>query len=405
MQAILIMMIIGPLIASWMAAGIVPAMVFYGLKIMSPTFFLTISVLICSVVSLAIGSSWTTMATVGLALFGIGTGLGINPAMTVGAIVSGAYFGDKMSPFSDTTNLAPGVAGTDLFSHIRHMVWTTGPSYLITLAVFTAFGLASEGKSLDQAQIDIISNALGDHFNITPILLIPVILLLVMVKLKTPALPSLIIATFVGYVCALAFQGVKVGELLNGANYGFSIDTGVDIVNSLVNRGGFQSMMWTVSLIIIALAFAGIIERAGMLNAIVSKVLARVKTERSLIRATLVTALLTVLLTGCQYTAILLTGKAYKEAYENMGLDGKNLSRATEDVGTLFEPVVPWGLSSAYIFGLFGVLTINYAPYAILNWVNFFVAMGMATMGLSIARVGDSKLKKKLKIRKDSEEE
>ena len=261
MQAILILMIIGSLIGTWILSGTVPAMIYYGLKILSPSIFLVATMIICSIVSLATGSSWTTAGTVGIALIGVGQGLGIPTPIVAGCIVSGAYFGDKMSPLSDTTNLAPAMAGSTLFEHIRYMFYTTVPSYLIAMVLYGIIGARYAGKALDTANIDLILNAISSNFNISPLLILPPIIVIILVLLKIPALPGLVSGTVLGGLFAAIFQGSGIGDIIDAAHYGVSVETGVELVDDLLSGGGLDGMMWTVSLILLAMVFGGIMER------------------------------------------------------------------------------------------------------------------------------------------------
>lgn len=253
MGAIIILMIIGVVIGTWLVSGIVPTMIYYGLKILNPAIFLVVTLLICSIVSIATGSSWTTAATVGIALMGVGQGLGIPTPVIGGAVISGAYFGDKMLPLSDTTNLAPAVSGTTLFEHIRHMVYTTGPSYIITLIFFSLLSLKYAGSGIDQQSVDGILNAISGTFNITPILLVAPVLVIALVVKKVPAIPGLFIGGLVGALFAFIFQGTDILGVIDAMHYGIVVNTGNEIVDSLVSGGGLDSMMWTVSLILCAM--------------------------------------------------------------------------------------------------------------------------------------------------------
>ncbi|HQD41849.1 MAG TPA: Na+/H+ antiporter NhaC, partial [Bacillota bacterium] len=282
MQAILILMIVGMLIGVWILAGVVPTMIYYGLKILSPGIFLVATCLICCIVSLATGSSWTTAGTVGVALMGVGMGLGMPLPMVAGAIISGAYFGDKMSPLSDTTNLAPAMAGSDLFDHVKHMIYTTGPSLIIALILYGILGARYAGKELDVAQINQLLDGLAGQFAINPLLFIPPIIVILMVVFKVPAIPGLIGGVVLGGIFAAIFQGAGMSAIIEASHYGFVSETGIVEIDDLLSRGGLDSMMWTVSLIMIAMSFGGVLERTGMLNALLEKVLRVVNSTGSL---------------------------------------------------------------------------------------------------------------------------
>lgn len=262
-QAILILLIVGTLIGTWILSGVVPSMIYWGLNLLSPGIFLVATLLICSIVAVSTGSSWTTAGTVGIALLGIGETLGISAPVIAGAIISGAYFGDKMSPLSDTTNLAPAMAGANLFEHIRHMLYTTGPAYLISLILYAIIGMKYAGQSLDTAQIDLIQTTLMNHFQtLSPILLLAPVAVIVMVILKVPAL-ALLTGTLIGGAFAIVFQGADLGEVMSAMHYGYESHTGVLAVDELLTRGGLDSMLWTVSLVLCALSFGGVLEKPG----------------------------------------------------------------------------------------------------------------------------------------------
>jgi NhaC family Na+:H+ antiporter len=388
-QAIIIMLAIGAIIGTWILGGVVPTMIYYGLKVLSPGIFLIATCIICSIVSVATGSSWSTAGTIGVALMGVGTGLGISPGMTAGAIISGSYFGDKMSPLSDTTNLAPAMAGADLFDHIKHMIYTTGPSYLIAIVIFGILGRGYADKAIDASTISLYLDTLGSNFNINPVMFIPPLLVIFMVIKKVPALPALVGSSLLGCVFAGVFQGAGISQMIASAHYGFSIDTGVEVINNLLNRGGINSMMWTISLILISLSFAGIVEKSGMIQVIVEKILTYAKTNRSLVTATLLTTVFTNFATGVQYVALIIPGRMYRDVYKERKLHPKNLSRALEDTGTLVAPMVPWSTDAAFMTGALGVSPFAYIPFCFLNFINPIVAVVYAQLGLTIVKMDD----------------
>lgn len=386
LPALLIIMSIGILIAAWMAGGIIPTMVYYGLQIISPRFFLVTALLLCSLVSLAIGSSLSTIGTVGVALFGVGEAIGIPSAITVGAIVSGAYFGDKMSPLSDTTNLAPSVSDTNVFDHIRHMMFTTTPTYVICIIIYGVLGFVFGGGSADSSQVQLTLETLKASFVIHPLLLLPPVLVLVMVVLRVPALPGLLGAALLGFLSALFIQGAGFGSLLQGVMNGFAASTGVDTVDTLLNRGGIMGMMRTVALMVIALSFAGIFERTGMATALVEKVVAHVKSERGLVVATILTAWGILIGTGQQYVAIIMTGRLFRPLYKKYELAPRNLSRALEDAGTVFGGIVPYSTGAGFTEGMLGVSAWQYGPFTFFGWINPLVAIGLALLGKSMPK-------------------
>lgn len=385
--ALLIMLIIGMIIGTWILGGIVPTMIYYGLKILNPGIFLVATCLICTIISTVTGSSWSTMGTVGVALMGVGIGLGVPNGMTAGAIISGAYFGDKMSPLSDTTNLAPAMAGTDIFSHIKHMMLTTGPSYVIAIILYAVLGIQFAGKAIDTATINQYLETLSTNFNITPWLFIPPLCVLLMVAFKVPAIPGLVGVAGLGAIFAGIFQKASISSMFAAAYTGFKIDTGVAVMDKLLNRGGLSSMLDTVALIMIALAFAGIVERTGMIQSIVDRILRVAKSDRALMTATIFTTIFTNFATGAQYVAIVLPGRMYRNIYRERGLHPKNLSRILEDVGTLCAPFCPWSTDGAFILGTLGVATGAYAPFMFLAIINPIISLIYAQTGFTIARI------------------
>jgi NhaC family Na+:H+ antiporter len=392
MGAIIILMIIGMVVGTWIASGIVPTMIYYGLKVLSPGIFLIATLIICSIVSLATGSSWTTAATVGVALMGVGVGLGMNPAVVAGSIISGAYFGDKMSPLSDTTNLAPAVSGANLFDHIKHMIYTTGPSYVVALIVFGVMGLSASGN-VDDSAINEILTAMDATFTINPLLLLIPVIVIGAVIMKVPAIPGLFGGALLGGVAMLVFQdGYSLLDMINVMHYGNGFDTGVEMLNDLLNRGGMDSMMWTISLILCALTFGGIMEKTGMLRSLANGVLSLLKGRGGLVLSTVLTAVFMNLIAGDQYLAIVIPGRMYKESYDKLGLHPKNLSRALEDSATLTSPLVPWNTCGAYMYGSLGleglgVGIFGYQIYCILNLLNPIISVIYGYTGFSMHKV------------------
>lgn len=385
--AILILLAIGIITGVWLLGGIVPTMIYYGLEILSPSIFLVASCLICAVISTATGSSWSTVGTIGVALMGIGQGLGVPAGMTAGAIISGAYFGDKMSPLSDTTNLAPAMAGTDIFTHIRHMIFTTGPSFLIALVIFGILGVRFAGNSFDPQLVNTYLDTLDGAFVISPIMLIPPVLVIVMVIMRIPALPGLLAVAFLGCVFAVLFQGAGASVIISSAFSGFSIETGVAEVDKLLNRGGMTSMMEIICLILVSLSFAGIVEKSGMVRCVIEKALKNAKKDSTIITVTLLSTIFTNFATGVQYVALIIPGRMFKDIYRERGLHPKNLSRALEDTGTLCAPFVPWGTDAAFLSGVLGVTVGIYAPFCFLNYINPIVSLICAQTGWTIEKM------------------
>ena len=399
MGAILILLIVGSVIGTWILAGVVPTMIYYGLSILSPSFFYAAACLICAVVATATGSSWTTAGTIGIALIGIATAQNLPVGVAAGAIISGAYFGDKMSPLSDTTNLAPAVAGSNLFDHIRHMVWTTTPSFVAAIVLFLIAGFFV-GTPQGSTNLGPILEALETEFVIGPHLLIPVVVVLVMVTRKVPAFPSLLVGALLGGVFAVVFQRQAVltfvGEpdlsvgiaLLKGAWIamygGFELHSGNVALDDLLSRGGMGSMLMTVWLIMAAMTFGGVMETTGMLEVIATRILSFVRGVGSLIAATLLTSFGMNVLASDQYMAIVLPGRMFRREYTRQQLDARNLSRTLEDSGTLTSVLVPWNTCGAFMAQTLGVATLTYAPFVFFNILNPFVAaaFGFANVGL-----------------------
>ncbi len=387
MGAILILMVVGTMIGTWIQGGVVPAMIYYGLELLSPGIFLVATLIVCSIVSLGTGSSWSTAGTVGVALIGVGRGLGIPVAMVAGAIISGAYFGDKMSPLSDTTNLAPAVAGTDLFSHVRHMVYTTTPGYILSIIIYGLLGLKFSGGALKSQNIETILNTIKSNFYIHPLLLLPPVLVIVMVIKKIPPLPALLGGTVLGGIFAMTTQSSSFAEVIQAAHSGFISKTGVPMVDDLLTRGGLVNMMPTVALIICALSFGGIMEKTGMLEVLAKALLKRVKRTGSLVAVTIFSCIGMNAIASDQYIAIVVPGRMYKNAFDAQGLHPKNLSRCLEDSGTLSSPLIPWNSCGAFMHATLGVNPLLYLPYAFLNLTNPVVSIFYGYTGITMTKI------------------
>jgi NhaC family Na+:H+ antiporter len=391
MPAILILLTIGMLMGTWLQSGVVPALIDWGLWLLSPEYFLPASCAVCSIVSLVSGSSWSTAGTVGLALVGVGGAMGIDPAMTAGAVISGAYFGDKLSPMSDTTNLAPAMAGTDLFTHIRHMAWTTGPSWVLAMIGFTILGSGLE-SSAQPEQIDAIRGTLDEVFDPGLRHLIPPALVGFMVYRRMPALPSLFCGALAG--AALSLWGTSgatwlddIGSAMAAAMSGYEPDTGNAAVDELLKRGGIESMASTVLLVLCAMIFGGVMERTGQLRVIAQQILKQAKTTGSMIATTVLTAIATNILSADQYISVVVPGRMYAPAFRERGLHPKNLSRALEDGGTITSPLIPWNTCGAFMASTLGVATGAYLPYCFLNLVNPVISIIYGYTGFTIEKL------------------
>ena len=402
MGAILILFAIGALIGTWGMSGTVPAMIYYGVQLLSPSIFYPTACLICALVSLSIGSSWTTAGTIGIGLIGIAQGLGLSPEVTAGAVISGAYFGDKMSPLSDTTNLAPAVAGTELFTHIRHMTYTTGPSFLIALAGFTMVGFFGPGPTGD-VSLGEVPQVLAAHFNLGLLTFLPLAAVLGLALVRYHALPVILCGALLGAVVAVVLQpelvaaygdAAEIGvglALLKGAWIslfdGYVSQTGNEVVDGLLSRGGMSSVLTTVWLVVAALSLGAVLEHAGMLQRIIQGVIRSARSTGALITAVICTSIGTNIVTGDQYIAIVLPGRMFRAEFRRRRLKARNLSRTIEDAGTLTSPLIPWNTCGAYMAATLGVATLAYLPWCFLNLVNPLVAALLGFRGITIESV------------------
>ena len=401
--AILILLFVGALAGTWLISGIIPAMIYYGLQILNPTIFLAACVVICAIISLATGSSWTTSATVGIALIGIGNALGISMGMTAGAVISGAYFGDKMSPLSDTTNLAPAMAGTDLFTHIRYMALTTTPTLIVTLIIFIIIGLSIDTQGAPDTENILAS--IEESFYISPWLFLVPVAVIAMIIRKTKPLIALFIGTLLGGVFAIIFQPeivAKVGgaEQLNflsayqGVMNAITVDTAIETSNTALNdlfsAGGMKGMLDTIWLILCAMVFGGVMEAIGALARITASLLKLFHSVFGLFASTVASCLALNITASDQYLAIVVPGKMFSRAYRDKNLAPENLSRTLEDSGTVTSVLVPWNTCGAYQSGVLGVPTLAYLPYAFFNFLSPFTTLLFAALNIKIRRlVGD----------------
>lgn len=416
MGSILILLMIGALAGTWLLSGVVPAMIYYGLQILNPSIFLVAACIVCSIVSIATGSSWTTSATVGIALIGIGQALGISEGLIAGAILSGAYFGDKMSPLSDTTNLAPAMAGTDLFTHIRYMTITTVPSIVISLLIFMVIGFTQTGGNEIEGK-EAILLAIENKFYISGwLFIVPIVVVLLIVK-KMPALPALFIGTLLGALFALIFQPNIIAEVAstvsyNGMFYDFfynfspwfttsflgiiqslfgdiSFTTGIESLDKegLLSAGGMSGMLGTIWLILSAMIFGGVMEGSGMLKRIAKAIISKVNSVGSLISSTVGTCVFFNITASDQYLAIVVPGRMYADIYKEKGLAPENLSRTLEDSGTVTSVLIPWNTCGAYHSQVLGVETFTYLPYAFFNIISPIMTMIVGYTGYKIKKL------------------
>jgi NhaC family Na+:H+ antiporter len=401
MSAILILLLIGALAGTWLISGIVPAMIYYGLQVLNPTIFLFASVIVCCIVSVATGSSWSTVATVGIALLGIGKALNINEGIIAGAIISGAYFGDKISPMSDTTNLAPAMAGTDLFTHIRYMLITTVPSIVITLIIFLVIGVTMD-HSATAGNVESLSAAIKGKFNINFFLfLVPAVVIWMIIK-KVNAIPALLAGSLLGGIFAVIFQPHIINEvsgstagylqqgymaIMNAMSGEVKVVTDNEIATNLLKSRGMAGMLNTIWLILSALTFGGIMEEAGLLRRITDPLVRKAKTHGSLVTTTAASCAFINVTASDQYLAIVVPGKMFAETYRSRLLAPQNLSRTLEDSGTVTSVLVPWNTCGATQAGVLGVSTFVYAPFCFFNILSPLVTILVAYMGYKIARL------------------
>lgn len=398
--AILILLFVGALAGTWLVSGIIPAMIYYGLQILHPTFFLAACIVICALISVATGSSWTTSATVGIALIGIGKAMGLPVGMIAGAVISGAYFGDKMSPLSDTTNLAPAMAGGELFSHIRYMTITTVPTVLVTLVVFLIIGFTQDTTAV--AQTEPLLLAIKERFSLNPLLFAVPIVVVVLIARKTPPLVALLIGTLLGAVFALLFQRPLLAELAGVAQLDITagyrvimdtitVSTAVETTNPMLNdlfqSGGMAGMLGTIWLIICAMVFGGIMDAIGALKSISAALLSWAESTFQLFASTVVSCLAINVTASDQYLSLVVPGKMFEQAYKDRNLAPENLSRTLEDSGTVTSVLVPWNTCGAYQSGVLGVSVADYFIYAIFNWLSPFTTLLFAAIGYKIKQL------------------
>lgn len=402
--ACFILFMIGPLISLWIVGGVVPGMIYYGLELIHPLVFLPISFLCCCIVSVSIGSSWSTIGTVGIALVGIGSVMGLPIGMSAGAVISGAYFGDKMSPLSDTTNMSSAICEVDLFTHIRYMLITTVPAGIITVILFTIIGVTqSLGENVETQSILEMQNILKQNFHISPLILFPPLVILGLVYKKIPPIPAIFIGCLSGLACVLFLQMDLLEKITEQNNYkniyaslltiagrGPVIDIQNDQLNSLLNRGGMASMLTTVWFIFAAMFFGGTLEVTGVVHSLTKKVVSMAQTAGSLVGTTIATCFIVNITTCEQYLAIALPGKLFKKSYQDLGLAPENLSRALEDGGTMTAVLVPWNTGAVYTTSILGVSPITYVPYCLFNFLCPLTSIFMASMNMKIKRLNEA---------------
>ena len=394
LPALMILWAVGLLIGSWVFSGTIPMIIYYGVDLISPQYLVLTAFVIAAIISTVTGTSWGSAGTVGVAIMGIAQGLDVNLAATAGAVVAGAYFGDKLSPLSDTTNLAPIAAGSELYEHIRHMFYTTIPATIVAIAAYLFFGseAASSGANVSESVLA-LQGQLDKIFHWNIILLLPVLFVLAGSVLKWPTIPVMIIASLFSVILGVIIQGFSLKNGFISVMTGFNVTmSGINMefskdITKLLNRGGVSSVNSTTILVICAMGFAGIISKTGMLTKVLHTIMARVKSTAGVIISTIGSCLTVAFVTGSSYLSILIPGEMFKDFYKEKNLAAKNLSRTLEDSGTVIVPLIPWSAAGAYMTATLGVPTVDYLPWAILNYMGVVFAIVLALTGIGIAKI------------------
>ena len=393
MPAFFILMAVGSMVAMWIAAGVVPTLIYAGLKIISPRIVLLMAMLLSSVASLATGTSWGSMATVGVAMMGIGESLGIPAPMVAGAVICGSYFGDKMSPFSDTTNITAAVTQTPLMTHIKHMAYEQAPSYLITLVIFTVLGLRYGGNQMDATLVDEITGLLSANFKISIIAVLPAVIVILMLVLHMPTFLSLTAGVFSGAAVAALYQGIPLTSLVQYMQKGFSIETGTEVVDKILNRGGIASMYDMAELVVLAMFISGILSHMGVMDAFIKPIIEKVKGNASLVFITMVLTYFLNAFAGSFTLSAVMTSTFMLPIYRGKGLRSENLSRAIEASGTYGGVMIPWNGHAVYASSTLGVATLSYLPFCFLNILSPIIVMIYAITGFSMTKYTDEEMK------------
>jgi len=389
MQAILILIVVGTLIGIWILAGVVPTMIYYGLAILNPQFFLITALLICSITSLSTGTSWGTAGTVGVAFMGIAAGLGIPLPVAAGAVISGAYFGDKISPLSDTTNLSASIAGTDVITHIKWMIRQTSVAFILAIVFFLIMGFVY-GTNVDTQGADYLRYGLAENFNINPVLFLPPVAVIVAIAFKVPALPGIFIGVILGGIMGMIFQGADFGSIMQVGYSGFTANTGSEHLNTLLTRGGMARMFYSISLTIIAMCFGGIMDMSKQLDVVVEKMMQLfVRGKTSLASTAVASTVLSNVVMPEQYISVILPNRMFSKAYRDRGYHPKMLASAVDGTGTLTSALIPWNTCGIFMFSILGVSAIQYAPYAIFNWSVPLIVIIMTALGKLTCKIED----------------
>lgn len=398
LQPGLILLTVGILIGAWIASGTVPTLIYYGIHAISPQFFLVTTLVFCSLVSVATGTSWGTVGTAGVAMMGVGATMGIPAGLTAGAIVSGAYFGDKMSPLSDTTNLAPTVSGGEIFSHIKHMLWTTIPAYIIAAIIYTIVGLRYNSASVNSESVNQLTSYLNETFHLGLVPMIPIVVLIALLMLKKPAIPSIFIGAAVGGVIAMFYQGLSFQDVMNTFYGGYTVESGIDMVDSLLQRGGLSSMLSLIALFLFALGLGGMLAESQVLEALIASFAHKIKHTGTAVFVTIIVSYLTLAIGGSVYFSTVMGGTLMRPIYERLNLKPENLSRVLEDSGTQAAPLIPWTGGGLYTAGALGIATVAYLPFCFLAFITPLVSLFYGITGLTMTKKEKRDKKKAKKL-------
>ncbi|MGM0875610.1 MAG: Na+/H+ antiporter NhaC [Bacillota bacterium] len=375
LEAVLILVAVGALIGTWIAGGVVPTLIYYGLEFIHPSIFLLATLVICSITSLATGTSWGTVGTAGIAMMAIGEGMGIPLPIVAGAVLSGAYFGDKLSPLSDSTVLAASMSKVDVIAHVRAMLYLDVPAFIITAILFTITGFMYGGKNTDLEKVEFLKTALLENFDIQLWMLIPAIFVIIMLALKQPSMPTITAGALLGTIWASVFQGMDFSVALGTAYSGFSIDTGIEFMDDLLNRGGIEGMLGSIVVIIFGLGFGGLLEHLGVLKVIVSKFQKKLNSAGNVTLSTLIVAFLANVFGCAMYVSLILTPKIMEENYDKLHIDRRVLARNSEVGGTLTSGMIPWSDNGIFMAGILGISTFSYVPFMWLSFVSIALAL------------------------------
>ncbi len=385
LEAMFILLFVGCLVGSYEWCGTIPAIVYYGLQIFTPAIFLPAVCVLCAIVGLSLGSSYTVTATLGIAFMSIGATMGISPAMIAGAVLSGACTGDKFSPLSDSTNLAAASSQTGLFDHVKAMIGTTFPAFLIALVIFSVMSMTGKAGTYDPELVNGLSTAIEENFEfMSPILLAPILVIIVVAVIQMPAIPGVLLASVTGCIFAVIFQGANFAECVAMVHYGYSAETGNELADTLLNRGGMDSMLWTINMALIAIGFGGMYSRCGAVESLLGSMIKKIRTPFHLMAAVILTAMFCILTMCDQYLGLIIPPSMYREEFDKMGLSRNLLSRCTEDGGTLFSPLVPWSSCGVYHASMLGVSTMSYLPFCFTNILNPIISLATAAWGGNI---------------------